>query len=86
MIGLAMRIIASTSSSHNPLPEGYWEPAKFVAKLRSARTNPAKLLLFKCDMGAGHFSQSGRFDRLKERALEIAFLLKVLGLKGRAPA
>ena len=57
-----------------------------MAKLRSARTNPSKLLLFKCDMGAGHFSQSGRFDRLKERALEIAFLLKVLGLKGRAPA
>lgn len=82
-----MRIITSTTSPHAPLSSaGYWEPAKFVAKLRSARTNPSKLLLFKCDMGAGHFSQSGRFDRLKERALEIAFLLKVLGLKGRAPA
>lgn len=33
-------------------------------------------------MGAGHFSQSGRFDRLKELAVEWAFLLKVLGLQG----
>ncbi|PRW44843.1 prolyl endopeptidase-like isoform A [Chlorella sorokiniana] len=59
---------------------GYWEPAKFVAKVRQQRTN-ANLLLLKCDMGAGHFSQSGRFDRLKEVAVEFAFLLKVLGMK-----
>lgn len=58
---------------------GYWEPAKFVAKLRQARTDQGKLLLFKCDLGAGHFSQSGRFDKLKERATEIAFLLKACG-------
>lgn len=53
----------------------YWEPAKFVAKLREHKTNDS-LLLFKCDLGAGHFSQSGRFDALKEVALEHAFLLK----------
>lgn len=53
----------------------YWEPAKFVAKLREHKTDN-KLLLFKCDLGAGHFSQSGRFDALKEVALEQAFLLK----------
>jgi oligopeptidase B len=58
---------------------GYWEPAKFVAKLREYKTD-SNMLLFKCDMGAGHFSQSGRFDRLKDIALEIAFLLKCQGL------
>ncbi len=61
-----------------------WEPAKFVAKLRAA--NAAKsLVLFKCDMGAGHFSQSGRFDKLKELAIEYAFLLKCQGLKQVKP-
>jgi hypothetical protein len=51
------------------------EPAKFVAKLRENKTDN-RILLFKCDLGAGHFSQSGRFDRLKDTALEYAFLLK----------
>ena len=46
-----------------------------MAKLREHKTNDS-LLLFKCDLGAGHFSQSGRFDALKEVALEHAFLLK----------
>jgi len=55
-----------------------------VAKLRAA--NAAKsLVLFKCDMGAGHFSQSGRFDKLKELAIEYAFLLKCQGLKQVKP-
>lgn len=71
--------ILVTAGLHDPRV-GYWEPAKFVAAVRAARTNPRKLLLFKCDMGAGHFSQSGRFDRLRERAVEIAFLLKACGL------
>lgn len=44
---------------------GCREPAKFVAKLRTLKTN-GSMLLFKCDMGAGHFSITGRFDRLKE--------------------
>ena len=43
------------------------------------------MLLFKCDMGAGHFSQSGRFDRIKELAIEYAFLLKCQGLRGAVP-
>lgn len=47
-----------------------------MAKLREHKTNTDTLLLFKCDLGAGHFSQSGRFDILKEVALEQAFLLK----------
>jgi hypothetical protein len=66
-----------------PLPKvGYWEPAKLVAKLREVRTNPEGLLLFKCDMGAGHFSVTGRFERLREKALEFAFLLKVQRMAG----
>lgn len=59
----------------------YWEPAKYVAKLREQKVGNS-LLLFKCDMGAGHFSQSGRFDQLKDVALEQAFLLKMQGLTG----
>ncbi len=46
-----------------------------MAKLRENKTDN-RILLFKCDLGAGHFSQSGRFDRLKDTALEYAFLLK----------
>lgn len=55
-----------------------------MAKLRAANAGKG-LLLFKCDMGAGHFSQSGRFDRLKELAIEYAFLLKCQGLKNAQP-
>ena len=61
------------------------EPAKFVAKLREHKTDK-NLLLFKCDMGAGHFSKSGRFDKLHEPALNYAFLLKTQGLLDRDPA
>lgn len=55
------------------------EPAKFVAKLREHKTDK-RMLLFKCDLGAGHFSQSGRFDILKDTAIEFAFLLKCQGM------
>ena len=65
-----------TAGLHDPRV-GYWEPAKWVAKLRAEKTDD-NLLLFKCDLGAGHFSKSGRFDKLKETALEYAFLLKAV--------
>ena len=52
----------------------YWEPAKWVAKLRELKTDN-RLLLFHCEMQAGHGGKSGRFERLKEIALEYAFLL-----------
>ena len=57
----------------------YWEPAKWVAKLRELKTDD-NLLLFKTNMGAGHGGASGRFDRLKEVAFVYAFGLKVAGL------
>jgi oligopeptidase B len=57
----------------------YWEPAKWVARLRELKTDD-NLLLFKTNMGAGHGGASGRFDRLKEVAFSYAFGMKVVGL------
>ena len=58
----------------------YWEPAKWVAKLRATKTDDNPLFL-KTNMGAGHGGASGRFDRLKEVALTQAFALWVTGLE-----
>lgn len=52
----------------------YWEPAKWVAKLRDLKTDH-NLILFKIDMTSGHGGASGRFESLREDALEYAFLL-----------
>ncbi|SDZ94878.1 S9 family peptidase [Bizionia paragorgiae] len=57
----------------------YWEPAKWVAKLRELKTDSNKLL-FHIDMDAGHGGASGRFESLKEVALEYAFLLDLEGI------
>jgi len=59
----------------------YWEPAKWVAKLRATKTDENRLLL-KTFMGAGHFSSSGRYDYLKDTAFEYAFILDALGISG----
>ena len=57
----------------------YWEPAKWVAKLRAMKTDN-NLLLLKMNMDAGHVGASGRFDYLKEVALMYAFIFKVFGM------
>ena len=57
----------------------YWEPAKYVAKLRTLKTD-SNPLLFKINMGAGHGGASGRYDYLREIALDYAFLLSQLGI------
>jgi oligopeptidase B len=57
----------------------YWEPAKYVAKLRTLKTD-ANPLLLKTNMGAGHGGASGRYDYLREIALNYAFLLTHLGM------
>ena len=57
----------------------YWEPAKWVAKLRATKTDSRPLYL-KTHMGAGHGGASGRFDRIKETALGYAFALSCVGL------
>ena len=56
----------------------YWEPAKWVAKLRDLKTDSNELLLV-TNMDAGHGGSSGRFERFKEVALEYAFLLRLEG-------
>jgi oligopeptidase B len=58
----------------------FHEPTKYVAKMRSLRTdkNP---LLFRCNMDAGHGGASGRYDHLKEDAIVLAFLLDQMGIK-----
>jgi oligopeptidase B len=55
----------------------YWEPAKWVAKQRKLK-NQNRILLLKTNMGAGHGGDSGRFDRLKEVALQYAFAIDTL--------
>lgn len=55
----------------------YWEPAKWVARLRARKTDD-NLLLLRTNMEAGHAGASGRFDRLKEVALAYAFALSVV--------
>ncbi len=57
----------------------YWEPAKYVAKLRTLKTDSNPLLL-KCNMGAGHGGASGRYDHLKETAFEYAWLMRQAGI------
>jgi oligopeptidase B len=58
----------------------YWEPAKYVAKLRTLKTNDS-LLLLHVNMDAGHGGASGRYDYLKEIAFDDAFLLRELGVE-----
>jgi oligopeptidase B len=58
----------------------YWEPGKWMAKLRELDTG-SSLLLFRTNMEAGHAGASGRFERLKEVALAYAFALKIAGLQ-----
>ena len=57
----------------------YWEPAKWVAKLRKLKTDD-NMLLLKTNMGAGHGGKSGRFEGLREDAEEFAFMLWQLGM------
>jgi oligopeptidase B len=59
---------------------GYWEPAKYVAKLRTLKTDK-HVLLFQTNMEAGHGGSSGRYDHLHEKAFEFAFILTQLGIE-----
>ena len=68
-----------TSGYHDSQVQ-YFEPAKWVAKLRDLKTDN-NLVIFKIDMDAGHGGASGRFKSLREVALEYAFMLNLLGVK-----
>jgi len=59
---------------------GFWEPAKWVAKLRAA--NPENRVLLKTELGAGHSGPSGRYDAWRDEAFVYAFVLDALGLAG----
>lgn len=57
----------------------YWEPAKYVARLRATKTDD-NLLLLKTNMGAGHGGASGRYDALRDTAFDYAFILGQFGI------
>jgi oligopeptidase B len=61
----------------------FWEPAKWVAKLRASNTS-ANPILLKMNMDSGHGGSSGRYDRYKETAFRYAFMLAAVGLAGGA--
>jgi len=67
-------------TSFNDSQVMYWEPAKYVAKLRTLKDDK-KLLLLKTNMAAGHGGSSGRYDYLKEVAFDYAFILTQLGVE-----
>ncbi len=67
-------------SSFNDSQVMYWEPAKYTAKLRTLKTDRNPLLLI-TNMDAGHSGASGRYDRLKEIALDYAFMLDSVGIR-----
>jgi oligopeptidase B len=70
-------------TSFNDSQVMYWEPAKYVARLRTLKTD-ANPLVFRINMGAGHSGASGRYDFLREVAFKYAFVLDRLGLADRA--
>ena len=67
----AMLITTGLHDSQVP----YWEPAKWIAKLRDKRTNKEQPLLMYCNMDTGHGGASGRFESYKETAMEYAFVI-----------
>jgi len=67
------------TTSFNDSQVMYWEPAKYVAKLRTLKTDRNPLLL-KTNMAGGHGGSSGRYDRLREIAFNYAFMLWQMGL------
>ena len=67
-------------TSFNDSQVMYWEPAKYVAKMRATR-NDNKTLILKTNMGAGHGGASGRYDRLHEAAFDYAYILNQVGIR-----
>jgi len=67
-------------TSFNDSQVMYWEPAKYVARLRALKTDTRPLLL-ETNMSAGHGGASGRYDRLREIAFDYAFILWQMGIE-----
>ena len=68
------------TAGYNDSQVGYWEPAKFAAKLREMKTDTS-LLLLKTNMDAGHGGSSGRYNQLKDEAFVMAFIMRYLGIQ-----
>jgi oligopeptidase B len=68
------------TTSYNDSQVMYWEPAKYVARLRTLKTDANPLLLKTKMQPAGHGGASGRYDALRDRAFEVAFMLKQVGI------
>ena len=59
---------------------GYWEPAKWVQRVRAANTGPRRAI-FRCELDEGHTGAQDRFRGLRDRALELAWMLDSLGVR-----
>jgi oligopeptidase B len=68
------------TAGYNDAQVGYWEPAKWVSKLREFKTD-TNLLLFKTNMDGGHGGASGKYEAMKEQAFKMAFIMQSLGVK-----
>jgi oligopeptidase B len=68
------------TTSYNDSQVMYWEPAKYVAKLRTLKTDSNPLVLKTKMQPAGHGGASGRYDALKDRAFELAWMLRQVGI------
>ena len=68
------------TTSYNDSQVMYWEPAKYVAKLRTLKTDQNPLVLKTKMQPAGHGGASGRYDALRDRAFELAWMLKRVGI------
>ncbi len=73
------------TTSFNDSQVMYWEPSKWVAKLRARKTD-SNPLYFKVNLAGGHGGSSGRYDRLREIAFRYAFMLDAVGLAGTRQA
>ena len=74
---MCIQSILATSGYNDPRVQ-YWEPTKWVAKLRELKIDNNPLYLY-TNMGAGHGGASGRYDYLKEYAFRLAFLIDSVG-------
>ncbi len=77
-LGRTMSPAILVTTSLNDSQVLFHEPAKYVAKLRTLKTDSNQLLL-KCNMDAGHGRASGHYEALREKAFEFSFLLHQMG-------
>jgi oligopeptidase B len=72
-------LFVTTGLNDSQVP--FWEPTKWVQKIRDLRTDKSKILMMKVELEVGHGGKSGRFEYLHEEALAYSFVLKISGIK-----